>query len=146
MRPKGALINQGPVFLVVGDPSMNVPRATQTHRDLYIVAHSSFIEGLHTTKNTASWACIIKRITAIIYGFRNKLECLSLASLSILVQCLVKNTGRNKFYDTGPSDIMCQQVVYYIYNLILSVKCQADQMAQRHNFDLVQLRSSVTNI
>jgi hypothetical protein len=30
------------------------------------------------------WACIIKRITAVIYGFRNKLECLFLASLSSL--------------------------------------------------------------
>ncbi len=30
-------------------------------------------------------ACIIKRITAVIYGFRNKLECLSLASLYIQV-------------------------------------------------------------
>jgi hypothetical protein len=30
-------------------------------------------------------ACIIKLITAVIYGFRNKLECLSLASLSSLV-------------------------------------------------------------
>jgi hypothetical protein len=30
-------------------------------------------------------ACIIKRITAVIYGFRNKLECLSLASLSCIV-------------------------------------------------------------
>jgi hypothetical protein len=30
-------------------------------------------------------ACIIKLITAVIYSFRNKLECLSLASLSSLV-------------------------------------------------------------
>jgi hypothetical protein len=30
-------------------------------------------------------ACIIKVITAVICGFRNKLECLSLASLSSLV-------------------------------------------------------------
>ncbi len=29
-------------------------------------------------------ACIIKLITAVIYGFRNKLECLSLASISSL--------------------------------------------------------------
>ncbi len=29
-----------------------------------------------------SGACIIKLITAVIYGFRDKLECLSLASLS----------------------------------------------------------------
>ncbi len=52
-------------------------------------------------------ACIIKLITAVIYGFRNKLECLSLASLPSLVYCLrtnplVVNYGRNKFYDTGP--------------------------------------------
>jgi hypothetical protein len=32
-----------------------------------------------------SRVCIIKLITAVIYGFRNKLECLSLASLSSLV-------------------------------------------------------------
>ncbi len=32
-----------------------------------------------------SRACIIKLITAVIYGFRNKQECLSLASLSSLV-------------------------------------------------------------
>jgi hypothetical protein len=30
-------------------------------------------------------ACIIKLFTVIIYGFHNKLECLSLASLSSLV-------------------------------------------------------------
>jgi hypothetical protein len=30
-------------------------------------------------------ACIIKLIMAVIYGFRNKLECLSLASLSSLI-------------------------------------------------------------
>jgi hypothetical protein len=30
-------------------------------------------------------AYIIKLITAVIYGFRNKLECLSLAKLSSLV-------------------------------------------------------------
>jgi len=34
---------------------------------------------------TVGWACIIKLKTAAIYGFRNKLECLSLASLSGLV-------------------------------------------------------------
>ncbi len=37
-------------------------------------------------------ACIIKLIMAIIYGFRNKLECLSLESLSSQVYCLVTNT------------------------------------------------------
>ncbi len=37
-------------------------------------------------------ACIIKLITAVIYGFRNKLERLSLASISSLVQCLETNT------------------------------------------------------
>ncbi len=35
-----------------------------------------------------TWACIIKLFTAVIYGFHNKLECLSLASLSSLVHCL----------------------------------------------------------
>ncbi len=68
----------------------------------------------------APGAYIIKFITAVIYVFRIKLECLSLktrlvASLSSLVKCLVTNTlayygnltqetvnyGRNKFYDTG---------------------------------------------
>jgi hypothetical protein len=33
----------------------------------------------------STWGCIIKLITAVIYGFNNKLECLSLASLSSLV-------------------------------------------------------------
>jgi hypothetical protein len=32
----------------------------------------------------APGACIIKFITAVIYGFRSKLECLSLESLSSL--------------------------------------------------------------
>ncbi len=35
--------------------------------------------------NTTPGACIIKLITAVIYGFRNKLECLSLESLSSLM-------------------------------------------------------------
>ncbi len=34
-------------------------------------------------------ARIIKLIMAVIYSFRNKLECLSLASLSSLVYCLM---------------------------------------------------------
>jgi hypothetical protein len=37
-------------------------------------------------------ACIIKLTTAVIYGFRNKLKCLSLASISSLDQCLGPNT------------------------------------------------------
>jgi hypothetical protein len=37
-------------------------------------------------------ACIIKLIKAVIYSFCNKLECLSLASLSSLVYCLGANT------------------------------------------------------
>ncbi len=41
---------------------------------------------------TGPGACIIKRITAVIYGFRNKLECLSLASISSLVKRLGTNT------------------------------------------------------
>jgi len=32
--------------------------------------------------SVTSGACIIKLITAVIYGFRNKLECLPLASIS----------------------------------------------------------------
>ncbi len=34
---------------------------------------------------TLTGACIIKLITAVIYGLSSKLECLSLASLSSLV-------------------------------------------------------------
>jgi hypothetical protein len=37
-------------------------------------------------------ACIIRLITAVIYGFRNKLECLPLASISSPVLCLGTNT------------------------------------------------------
>jgi len=37
-------------------------------------------------------ACILKLIAAVIYGFRNKLESLSLASLSSLIYCLGTNT------------------------------------------------------
>ncbi len=37
-------------------------------------------------------ACIIKLIKDVLNGFRNKLECLSLASLSNLVLCLGTNT------------------------------------------------------
>ncbi len=33
-------------------------------------------------------ACTIKLFTVVVLDFRNKLECLSLASLSSLVQCL----------------------------------------------------------
>jgi len=36
----------------------------------------------------APGACIIKFITAVIYGFRNKLECLPLSSLSSLFKLL----------------------------------------------------------
>jgi hypothetical protein len=39
-----------------------------------------------------SGAWIIKLITAVIYGFRNKLECLSLVRLSSLVKVLGTNT------------------------------------------------------
>ena len=56
-------------------------------------------------------ACIIKLITAVIYGFRNKLECLSLGKpfqpslvfrdKHLLITETV-NYVRNKFYDTGP--------------------------------------------
>ncbi len=54
-------------------------------------------------------ACIIKLITAVIYGFRNKLEFLSLASLSSLVQCFPAVTAnilwqppqfRDQYYKT----------------------------------------------
>ena len=56
-------------------------------------------------------ACIIKLITAVIYGFRNKLECLTLKPRLAGKACqgqtlyLIMDTvnyGRNKFYDTGP--------------------------------------------
>ncbi len=38
-------------------------------------------------------ACIIKLITAAIYGFRNKLEYSSLASIADLVKCLWVKPG-----------------------------------------------------
>jgi hypothetical protein len=51
-------------------------------------------------------ACIIKLITAVIYGFRNKLECLSFNTRLAWKGLPGTNTlayyGRNKFYDTGP--------------------------------------------
>ncbi len=56
-------------------------------------------------------ACIIKLITAVIYGFRNKLECLSLNTDQAGKACqgqtlqLITETeyyGHYKFYDTGP--------------------------------------------
>jgi len=55
-------------------------------------------------------ACIIKLITAVIYGFRNNLECSSLNTLSwkslrgtnTLAITETVNYGRHKFYDTGP--------------------------------------------
>ncbi len=43
--------------------------------------NNSFIYSYYETLG----ACITKLIMAIIYSFRNKLECLSLASLSSLV-------------------------------------------------------------
>ena len=47
----------------------------------------SLVEYWHVSANGTPppGACIIKLITAVIYGFRNKLECLSVASLSSLV-------------------------------------------------------------
>jgi hypothetical protein len=53
-------------------------------------------------------ACIIKLITDVIYGFHNKLECLTLNSrlgwkgLPGTNKLETVNYGRNKFYDTGP--------------------------------------------
>ncbi len=58
----------------------------------------------------------MKLITVIIYGFCNKLECLSLASLSALSSVLRTNTmayygsvnyDRNKIYDTGLESVHC---------------------------------------
>ena len=40
---------------------------------------------LRKTYDSRPGACIIKFITAVIYGFHNQTECLSLASLSSLV-------------------------------------------------------------
>ncbi len=69
-------------------------------------------------------ACIIKLITDIIYSFCNKLECLSLASLSSLVQCLGTNTvayngtvnySLNKFNDTGPRGLYYKLYRFVIY-------------------------------
>jgi hypothetical protein len=39
----------------------------------------------HLIESTPPVACIIKLIAVVTYGFRNKLLCLSLASLSSLV-------------------------------------------------------------
>ena len=61
---------------------------------------------------TSPRACILKLITAAIYGFRNKLECLSLNTRLSWKGLPGKNTRvyygtgtinyrRNKFYDTG---------------------------------------------
>ena len=45
-----------------------------------------------TQDSKKTGARIIKIITAVIYGFRNTLERLSLVSISSLVQCLGTNT------------------------------------------------------
>ncbi len=56
-------------------------------------------------------ACIIRLITAVIYGLRNKLECFPLlafpAQSSVQSQTRqlstgLVNYGRNNIYDTGP--------------------------------------------
>ena len=69
--------------------------------DTNLIVNVTFIEW--------SGTCIVKLIAAIIYGFHNKLVCLSLASLSSLVvvqgqtlQLITEtvNYGRNKVYDT----------------------------------------------
>jgi hypothetical protein len=57
--------------------------------------------------NTAPEACIMKLFKAVIYGFRNKLECLSLITRlgwkrSPGTNTIAVNYGCNKFYDTGP--------------------------------------------
>ncbi len=53
---------------------------------------------------------IIKLITVVIYGFHNRLECLSLSTilkacqgqtLQLITESV--NYGCNKFYDTGPT-------------------------------------------
>jgi hypothetical protein len=52
-----------------------------------------------------SGACIIKAIKVIIYGFRNKLECLSVSTRLSWKGLLITETVnycRNYFYDTGP--------------------------------------------
>jgi hypothetical protein len=59
--------------------------------------HSSLLDPFVSYKklssvNSRPGACIIKLITAVIYGLRNKPECLSLASLSSLVECLGTST------------------------------------------------------
>ncbi len=62
-------------------------------------------------KNLKPGACIIKLITAVIYGFNNMLECLSVntnkaekacqgQTLKLITETV--NYGRNKFYETGP--------------------------------------------
>jgi hypothetical protein len=68
-----------------------------------------------------SGACIIKLITAVIYAFPNKLECLTLNTIlgwkglpgtNSLAYYWNWNYGRNKCYDTGPGS--------WIFNLYLN--------------------------
>jgi hypothetical protein len=68
-------------------------------------------------------ACIIKLITAVIYGYSNKLECSTLNTRlrlgrldrdkhsSFIMETV--NYGRNKFYDTGPR-AQCYKTNYIV--------------------------------
>jgi hypothetical protein len=51
--------------------------------------HSRHLKGYHCKLG----ACVIKLITAVIYGFHNKIEFLLVASLSNLVYCLWVRPG-----------------------------------------------------
>jgi hypothetical protein len=81
MFEKYIFINLNNRFLIQNDYSgikINIPF-------LPSVTNNNVENVLFHWKTVSFGACIIKLITAVIYGFRNKLECLSLASLSSLV-------------------------------------------------------------
>ncbi len=117
-------INKNPINMSFSLVETGVPRekplqarqrADWPQENFSEMINQLFVLGLFTA---VSWKerpgpCIIKLITAVIYGFRIKLECLSLASLSSLVLCLRTNTlayyGRNKFYDSGPGSTFCRR-------------------------------------
>ncbi len=73
-------------YLRAGCPTAG-RRAAQGCQDL----QTSIIKNLFYPKAFFPGACIIKLIMAIIYSFHNKLEYMSLANISSLVQCLGTN-------------------------------------------------------
>ncbi len=65
----------------------------------------NFLRSFWCHIDMVSGACIIEHIMAVIYSFRNKLECLFLASVSSLIWCLGTNTlayyGNRNYRVTG---------------------------------------------